>query len=75
MHGCLSRSTLLPHSNTLCGPNQASPENEVLNINVIANTDGMRDYVGADLVVHMLQGQRCCETIAHFNEHSSLEGY
>lgn len=66
---------MLQHSDMLCGPNQTPTENEVLNINVISNTDGMRDYGGADLVVHMLQRERWCETIAHFNEHSSLEGY
>ena len=50
-------------------------KNEVLYISVIANTDGIRDYGDRDLVVHMLQRQRWCETIAYFNEHSSLEGY
>lgn len=34
----------------------------------------MRDYGDTDLVVHMLQRKTWCEAIAHFNEHSSLEG-
>lgn len=35
----------------------------------------MGDYSDTDLVAHMLQRKKWCETPAHFNEHPSFKGY